>query len=131
MTFLDQGFGQGNHLGQMVGGLGLHAGRQGIQRPHVLAVPGRKLRRQFFHVPTRLLDRRDNFVIDIGNITGVDHLGILGLQQAKQRIEHHHWPGVAYMRQVIDGRSAHIHSYPVRLQGNKILFLTTEGVVDP
>ncbi len=115
MAFFQQRLCQGDHAVDIVGGMGLEGGRQCIQRRHILAVFRGELGGNVINAAAPVAGRGNDLVVHIGNVTRVNHLRVLGLQQAKQYIKHHHRPRVADVRQIVHRGAADIQGDAVLL----------------
>ena len=129
MPLLGQGCGEFDHRIDIVGGVGLQGRRQRVELGHVLAVFGSVLVGHRFDAAISLLRRSNDLVIHIGDIAGIDHLIVMGLQQAEQGVEHHHRAGVADVGQVVYGGATHVHGHGIGDQRFEHFFFGTQGVV--
>ena len=77
------------------------------------------------------VSRRDNLVVDVGDVARVDEAGPSELvpEQPGERIEHHRGPRVADMRTAVNGRPADIHRDPLGIGRDELAFLTRQSVM--
>ena len=106
--------------------------RQRAERAHVLVVPGRRLGGDRLDRPSALGGPRVDLVLDVGDVA---HVGDLRLaidvaQQPEERVEHHHRPGVADVRAVIDRRPADVHPHVGRIERHEALLRSRPRVVE-
>ena len=129
---LEQPLDHGGHLGDVVGGPGLHIGVQVAQRRHIgVEGPGGALgdRPDVF---ARLFGPGVDLVVHVGDVADVGDSfwrRVETSQQPRQHVEHHHRPGIANMGVVVDRRAAHVHADMGLIQGLEVLLGAGQGVV--
>ena len=128
----DQPLDQRLHLLDVFGGARLDGWRQATERRHVLPEILVGLFRQITDGNATLGRSRIDLVVDIrdiANVRDVD-LAIDMPQQAEQHIEYDDRARIADMGEVVDRRSAHIHTYACRIDRREHPLLARQRIVE-
>ena len=133
MAAVDQGLDHRHHRADIFGRARLMAWPQCAQGVHIGMIPGDRLIGDVADRAAGLGGLGVDLVIHVGEVAHIGHMRrpIDMPQQAEQRVEHHHGPGVADMGAVIDGRAADIHAHVFGVQGSELLLLPGLGIVQP
>jgi len=135
----DQTLDQRPHLADMLGGARLDGRAQAAERIDV----GMELLLGFFgDGADRLVQRQIwiflrracvDLVVDVGDVARIDHaVGAVEMpQQPEQDVEDDDRPRIADMGEIIDGRSAHIHTHARRIERFKRPLFAAERIVEP
>jgi len=129
----EQAFDEGDHLRNVTGRPWLDRGLQCAKRRHVLVKGLGGARGQLVDRLAAFVRGVDDLVLHVGDVARVGDVvrPIDVAQQAVEHVEHHHRPGVADVRQVVDRRPAHIEAHVGRIDRLEDLFLARERVVEP
>ncbi len=126
------------HRVDILGGARLVGRRQRAERGDVVVkLPFGRFR----HFGDRLVERqvgkvargaRIDLVVDVGDVADVGDVvrAVDVPQEPEQHVEHDDRPGVADMREIVDGRAADIEPHRVRVDRREILLAAGEGVVE-
>ena len=84
MSLFNQGTSECDHGIDIMSGVRLQAWRQGIELSHVFPVLCSVFVGHRLNTAVALFRSGDNFIVYIGNIAGISHAAVLGLQQRKR-----------------------------------------------
>jgi len=70
-----------------------------------------------------------DLVVDVGDVAGVDDLGVAEPQQAEEDVEDDHRPGVADVDVVVDRGAADVHRHPGGVERLEAALVLRERVV--
>ncbi len=129
MTGVDELADHRDHHVDVPGRVGLHVGRLNAEGRHVVVVDLRIPRRDLGDRLAGLERRRDDLVIDVGDVTREGQF-VTAPQHACEQVENDRGARVADMRIVVDGRPAQVHRHLARLEGLEGDFLSLERVVE-
>ena len=113
----------------MLGGVGNNGRRQIVKRLHILKVGLGVTGRQRGNILAQLGGSVHNLIVDIGDIAGVIHFWVEGLQHPEQRIKDNRRPGITYMDPVVDRWPTDIHGHPLAINWLKGLLAACQCVV--
>ena len=130
VAFSDQRLDHGDHLVDVLAGLGLGVGLEHAQRRHVVVERPGETPRQLIDRLAGLLGGVDDLVVDVGDVADVGDAAVVALEDPVQHVEDDHRAGVAEMGEVVDRGPAHIHAHMVRIDGLEPLLLAVERVVE-
>ena len=128
----DQTLHDGDHLRDMVRGARLDGGAEAAQRIDVLLEATGRAFGQFADRYATLGGPRDDLIVDVGDVAGVDDVvgAIEMAQKAKQHVEDDDGPGIADMGSIVDGRSADVEAHALGLERREVFFATRHRVVE-
>ena len=118
------------HPGDVLGRARLEVGLLDPERGGVLVHRRDEARGQRLDRLAVLLRALDDLVVDIGDVAHVGDVEPERAQPAPHHVEHHHDPRVAEMAVVVDRHAADVHAHLAGYQGDKLLLLASERVVD-
>ena len=121
---------QRDHLRDVVGGARFDIRRQVVQRGHVGVEIGCRAGGDFGDALAALTRPGVDLVIHVGDVPRVGDLRKHPPQQPREDVEHHHRPGVAQMRQIIDRGAADIHPDVIGIDRPERFALPGEAVVE-
>ncbi len=126
----DEALDHRDHLGNMLGGLGLHLRRQHAERgdvlPEGLDIPlGHLARRHAF-----LVGAPDDLVLDVREVPDERDAVPVKAQVAGDDVEDDHHPRVPDVGQVVHGHAARVHLDLARRERDELLLRARHGVVD-
>ena len=79
---------------------------------------------------TRLARLADNLVIDVSDIPDIRHCITIDAKPALNYVEGDEGSGMAKMGHVLNGQTADVHANMPRINGNKVLLLARERVIN-
>ena len=123
MPSLDQGFDQGDDFGDRLRGQWLVVGAAQPEAVGVLEVGVGHLAGESIRGRSGLSRRREDLVIDVGDVDDQPSLVAESLEQAPQQEEDHIWPRVADVDARVHGRPAGVDADAAllaRLQGAQL-----------
>ena len=136
---LDQRADERLHLGDIVGGARLDRRLEAAERGDV----GMILRGGLLgDLADRLVERQVgksrsgtgvDLVVDVGDVADIGDVvrAVDMAQQTEQHVEDDGRAGIADMGEVVDRRAADIHAHVCRIDGDKVLLLARQRVVEP
>ena len=121
-------FDERDHLGNMLGGLGLDVRGRDPERCHValalLDVAGAEDRR----ILAALARAPDDLVVDVGPVPHVGDLEPAPAQEADRRVEGDEEAGVADVRQIVDRDAADVDPDPAGRRRGELLFAIAQRI---
>ena len=111
-------------------GARLHIRRQAIQRCHIGVEILRGAGGDLGDALAGLARTGVDLVIHVGDVPGVGDMREGAAQQPRQHVEHHHRPGIAQMREIINRRPADIHAHMIGIDWPKRLAHAGEAIVE-
>src|SRR6056297_372752 len=114
----------------MVGGAWFDARTLHTQSVHILVIGIRIALCNHLDIDMLFGRRLIDLVVDIGDVSGVDHIGVVARQYLPEEIEDHCRACIPDMGIVVDRRAAGIHRHTLRVERFEGLFATGQGVVD-
>ena len=75
---------------------------------------------------------RNDLVVHVRDVAHIGDLvcAVEVAEQAEQHVEHDHRPRIADMGKVVNGRPAHVHAHPIRIERRKNPLLPGQRVVE-
>ena len=131
MACSDQALDHRDHLRDVFGRARLDTGRQRPERRHIGMEIGGRARRQRGDRLVVLARRVDDLVFDIGDVADVDDVlgAVLLAQQPIELVEDDDRAAVADMREVVDGRPAHVHAHAIGIERLEALLSVGQRIV--
>ena len=127
----DEPLDQRDHLRDVVGRLRVHVGREDADRGHVLALRRDVALRDLLRADALPLGALDDLVVHVGEVPHEPHLVAAEEQVAPDHVEGQRAPGVAHVGEVVHRDPADVDTDPPRDEGDELLLLAGERVVDP
>jgi hypothetical protein len=121
---------QRDHLGDVLGGLGIDVRRQDAERRHVLALGGDVALGDLGGGDARVVGASDDAIVHIGVVAHERHPVSLELQIAAEHVEDERAARMADVGGVVDGDAAHVHADLARMKRHQLVLAARHRVVD-